>query len=84
MRRLTEFVLRHKALVVLTWLLLLFAGGAASGKITDRLVLDFSLPGQPGYETSQQILERYGNGGYEPYLLQVSAPGGGPIEAVRS
>ena len=83
MRRLTEFVLRHKALVVLTWLVLLFAGGAASGKITDRLVLDFSLPGQPGYETSQQILDRYGNGGFDPYLLQVQAPAGQRIEAIR-
>ena len=31
-------------------------------KATSRLTVDFSLPGQPGYETSTKILAEYGNG----------------------
>src|SRR4051794_7300148 len=48
---------------------------AASGKTTDRLTFDFSLPGQPGHETSVQINKTYGNGGEnQPSLLVLSGP----------
>lgn len=38
------------------------AGGATAGTTADRLSIDFSLPGQAGYETERQLLETYGNG----------------------
>ncbi|MCU1586902.1 MAG: hypothetical protein JWN31_395, partial [Frankiales bacterium] len=41
MRRTAEFVLRHRKLVVIGWLLLLVGGGIAAGKATSRLVIDF-------------------------------------------
>ena len=62
MTGLARFVLRHKALVAVFWLLALLAGGATSSTTVNRLTVDFSLPGQPGYETSKQILSTYGNG----------------------
>ena len=66
MIRLAEFVLRHRKLVMLFWLVMLVVGGFAAGRTADRLTVDFSLPGQPGYETEKQILDIYGNGGSNP------------------
>ena len=71
MASLTRFVLRHRKLVIVGWLLLMFAGGATSQKAIDRLNFDFSLPGQPGYETSKQILATYGNGGDQAPLVPI-------------
>jgi RND superfamily putative drug exporter len=57
MRRTAELVLRHRKLVVIGWLVLLIGGGAAAGKASSRLVIDFSLPGQPGTEAAHQIIK---------------------------
>ncbi len=73
MRSLAQFVLRHRRLILIGWLILFIAGGMASGKTTDRLTFDFSLPGQPGHETHLQINKIYGNGGEnQPSLLVLS------------
>ena len=32
------------------------AGGALAGTTTERLTVDFSLPGEQGYETERQIV----------------------------
>jgi RND superfamily putative drug exporter len=80
MRRWAEFVLAHRKWVVLFWAVVLIAGGALAGKTTDRLTVDFSLPGQPGTETAQQIKQVFGNGGDTvPYLATVTLPAGGAI-----
>ncbi|MDP9435629.1 MAG: hypothetical protein M3P93_10725 [Actinomycetota bacterium] len=62
MDRIAWFVLRHRLLVVLGWAVVLVAGLALSQRAVDRLVFDFSLPGQPGYETEQELVDRYGSG----------------------
>ncbi len=62
MVRLSRFVLRHRRLVALFWLVVMVAGGATAGTTTERLSVDFSLPGQSGYETESQIVQTYGNG----------------------
>ena len=80
MTGLTRFVLRHKAWVVVFWVIAMATGVATSGKTVDRLVVDFSLPGQPGYETSKQIVDTYGNGtDYGATVLAVTAPAGSTI-----
>ena len=77
MTRLAAFVLHHRRWVMLFWALMFVVGVFASGKATDRLTVDFSLPGQPGYETSTKILAEYGNGaGYQPYIPVVTVPAG--------
>ncbi|MGZ4608661.1 MAG: MMPL family transporter [Actinomycetes bacterium] len=71
MTRLAGFVLRHRRLVMVFWLLMFVVGGWAASQTTSRLTVDFSLPGQPGYETEKQILATYGNGGSNPPTLAV-------------
>src|SRR5262245_17966879 len=75
--RLARFVLRHRRLVIGCWLVLLVAGGLSAGRVSKRLSFDFSLPGQPGYETAKQIESTYGNGGEAaPSILVVTVPRG--------
>ena len=72
MVRLTEFVLHHRRLVMLFWLVMFLVGIFAAGKTSERLTIDFSLPGQPGYETEKQILDIYDNGGSNPPTIAVA------------
>ena len=61
MERLAQFSIRHRRIVFGIWIALFLAGGAAAGKVPDRLSLDFSLPGQPGTDAcrSQPRDERH-------------------------
>lgn len=75
--RLAALVLRHRRIVIVGWLVLLLTGGMAAGQVSKRLSFDFSLPGQPGYETAARIIHTYGNGGDQPpAILVVTAPAG--------
>ena len=75
--RLSAFVLRHRRWVIAGWLILLIAGAVGGGRVSERLTFDFSLPGQPGYETARQIDGIYGNGGSQaPAILAVTVPPG--------
>ncbi|MBL7500784.1 MMPL family transporter [Frankia sp. CNm7] len=77
MRRIAEFVLNHRKLVLIGWLLVVVAGIALTGRTNDRLVIDFSLPGQPGTETANQIDEEFKAGGKTaPYVVSVTMPAG--------
>jgi RND superfamily putative drug exporter len=70
-------VVRHRRLVLVFWAIVFVAGGMAAGKVSSRLKVDFSLPGQPGYETAQRILHTYGSGGNsDPGILVVTVPPG--------
>jgi RND superfamily putative drug exporter len=74
---LARWVISHRRRVAVGWLVLLIAGGVAAGPATRRLSWEFSLPGQPGWEASKQILARFGNGGGQPpVVLVVTLPGG--------
>ena len=71
MQPLTRRVLRHKRLIVVTWVLLTLIGIGAAGPATEALDQRFSVPDREGWETSQQILRTYGNGGETPPMLPV-------------
>jgi len=74
---LARFVLRHRRVVMIFWLVIFIAGAGAAGRVSSRLTFDFSLPGQPGYETGLKVLHLYGNGGGSiPSILVISAPKG--------
>ena len=82
--RLARFVLAHRRLVVLAWILLLPAGIYGASHVSKRLSVDFSLPGQPGYETAKKITRLYGNGGdTTPSIVLVTVPGGHSVQADR-
>jgi len=76
-RRIGGVVLHHRKLVILLWLVLFVAGGIASGQVSKRLKVDFSLPNQPGTRTAAAIEREFGNGGFTtPFLVTVTAPPG--------
>ncbi len=82
--RLAGFVLAHRKAVIVFWTLAFLAGGTAAGHVSTRLTADFSLPGQPGYETGLAILHTYGNGGEtSPDILVVTVPPGESVAGDR-
>jgi putative drug exporter of the RND superfamily len=83
MTRFTEAVLRHRRLVVIFWILLFAAGAATAGRVSERLSFDFSLPGQPGYETEKQILKTYGQTSNNALVVVVNPPAGRDVESSR-
>src|SRR3954465_142286 len=78
---LARFVLRHRLVVVLGWLVLMVAGGAVAGTVTDRLTFDFSLPGQPGYEAEKEVIATFGTHTADPLVLVLTVPEGQTVEA---
>ncbi len=77
MRRLGELVLRHRLVIVIAWALILVAGGAVSATVSDRMTVNFSLPGQPGDEAANKIIAAYHNGGNTaPLIATVTLPEG--------
>ena len=80
MGRLARFVLHHRRLVLLAWAVILIAALATTQKTVDRLSFDFSLPGQPGHETSVTVNKIYGNGGeQQPSILVLTSKDGTPL-----
>jgi RND superfamily putative drug exporter len=85
MRRIAELVLHHRRLVAVGWLLVVVVGVMVTGKTNDRLVIDFSLPGQPGTETANQIDREFEAGGKTaPYLLTLTLPEGQTVAGNRT
>jgi RND superfamily putative drug exporter len=76
---LARLVLRHRMLVVLTWLALLVAGGIAAGPVTDRLSFDFSLPGQPGYEAERELISTFGTSTADTLVPVITVPDGSTV-----
>ena len=77
MTRLTGFVLRHKRLVLLAWLVIAIAGFATISKATSSLSTEFNLPGQ-AFATGTTIARLYHNGGDQnpPFVLTATLPPG--------
>jgi RND superfamily putative drug exporter len=76
---LARLVIRHRLVVVLGWLVLLVAGGAAAGPVTDRLSFDFSLPGQPGYEAEEQLIATFGASTADTLVPVLTVPEGSTV-----
>jgi putative drug exporter of the RND superfamily len=76
MPSLTRFVLRHKTLVALFWLVVAAAGVLTVSGTTQRMTNDFSMPGQ-AFQVDNQIARTYGNGGSQaPFVPVLTAPAG--------
>jgi RND superfamily putative drug exporter len=77
--RFTELVLRHRRAVGLIWLVMFLAGGVAASQLSSRLTVDFSLPGQPGYETEQRLIKDYGASSFDTLVPLLTVPQGETI-----
>ncbi|MGH2409977.1 MAG: MMPL family transporter, partial [Chloroflexota bacterium] len=81
MTLLTRWVLAHKPLVVVLWLVLTVVGFATAGKAVNALSTSFALPGREGYDVSQQIAHQYGNGGTSnPIAAVITLPSGTTVD----
>ena len=85
MASLTRWVLAHKKIVVVSWVLLTIAGIAAAGPASKALNQKFSVPHKEGWDTNQEIAAKYnGTGGDSSPLLAVSTlPAGESVDSPR-
>jgi RND superfamily putative drug exporter len=81
MAPLTRWVLAHKRIVLLFWVLLTLVGMASAGSATKALKQKFSVPGKEGWVTNQQIARDFhGTGGNSaPLLPVVTLPAGASL-----
>jgi RND superfamily putative drug exporter len=78
MKRSTSWVLAHKRLVTIFWVVLTLVGMASASSATKALKQKFSVPGKEGWVTNQQIAKDFhGTGGNtSPLLPVVTLPAG--------
>ncbi|MFL6059660.1 MAG: MMPL family transporter [Marmoricola sp.] len=81
MQRWAEFVLRHRKWVVIFWIAMMVGGGAVSQTVTNRLTIDFKLPGEPGTKAADAIVKEFHNGGSTtPALVSVTLKQGASLD----
>src|SRR5438132_11404695 len=78
MTAITRWVLAHKRLVVVFWLLVTLVGMASAGSATKALKQKFSVPGKEGWVTNTDIARQFrGTGGNSaPLVPVVTLPAG--------
>ena len=69
------WVLRHRRIVLLSWLLIIIAGVAAAPGFAGRLQSGLQLH-SPGYTANQALAREYGGAGENPSLLVIDLPAG--------
>jgi len=78
--RLARFVMHHRRIISAFWAVLFLGGMFSASQLSDRLSLDFSLPGQPGDDAEQQLIETYGVSTFDTYVAVVTVPDGETVE----
>jgi RND superfamily putative drug exporter len=82
MATLTQWVLRHKKLVVGVWLVLAIGGFAAIKPAGDALSTSFNIPGSEAFKANRRIAQIYGNGGdVAPIVAVVTLPKGSGVDS---
>src|SRR3954470_12105196 len=81
MERFARLVMRHRRIVSGIWLALFLGGLASASPLGNRWSLDFSLPGQPGDNAEQQLIDTYGVSTFDSYIAVVTVPRGQTVEA---
>ena len=83
MSAITRFVLAHKRLVVLFWVVLTVVGIATVNSATKAMDQKFSVPGKEGWETNVAIADRFhGTGGdTAPIVPVVTLPHGKTVDS---
>jgi len=67
--RLAHSVARHRAIIIVVWVVLTLFGGFAAGKVSKRWYQSFSIPGKSAYEANQRTLEAFGSGVRPPNVV---------------
>lgn len=82
MTRLTRWVLSHKLIVTIAWVIAMLAGFALSQAATNALSQQFELPGREAYVTNLAIERTFGNGGESnPIVGVVTLPQGMTVDS---
>ena len=83
MAQLTRWVLAHKRIVVIFWVVLTLVGMASAGSATKALKQKISVPGKEGWVTNEQIKRDFhGTGGNaSPLLAVVTLPAGASVDS---
>jgi RND superfamily putative drug exporter len=71
MTSVTRFAVAHRRLVALAWIVLAILGALATPSATSRMTHSFATPGNPGFDTNEQIRHRFGVEGNEQPTLAV-------------
>src|SRR3984893_12295398 len=78
----TRWVLAHKRLVAVAWILITLVGIATVGKSTNAFSKKFSVPGREGFVTNDRIAHAYHSGGrYAPLVPVVTLRSGTTVDS---
>ncbi|MBO1755275.1 MMPL family transporter [Allobranchiibius sp. CTAmp26] len=77
---LARWVIHHRLIVGLFWLVAFIGGAAAAGVVPGRLTTDFSLPGQPGDTAEKALIKQYGVSSFDTTVLTVTVPQGQTVQ----
>ena len=83
MERFTRLVMHHRIVVSVFWFVMLVVGGFSASQLTDRLTVDFSLPGQPGDTAENKLVDEFGASSFDTYVAVVKLPGGETVEGSK-
>jgi RND superfamily putative drug exporter len=75
--------MHHRIVVSVFWIVMLFVGVFSASQLTDRLTLDFSLPGQPGDKAENQLVKEFGVSSFDTYVAVVTLPAGENVEGSK-
>lgn len=67
--RLAHFLTRRRWPVIGAWLALTLFGVFSAGRVSDRWLQSFSVPGKPAYEASERTLTAFGAGARPPSVV---------------
>ena len=74
MERLARLVMHHRRIVSAIWVALFLGGLFSVSALSDRWSLDFSLPGQPGDQAEQQLIDKFDSSTFDTYVAVVTVP----------
>ncbi|HEX8006874.1 MAG TPA: MMPL family transporter [Trebonia sp.] len=75
MEKLAGWVIRHRLIVALSWLVITVAGVVIAPSLSGRLVSGGNVSG-PGYTANAQIARQYGGATMDPGVLILNVPAG--------
>src|SRR5262249_20830026 len=75
LERLARFVIHHRKLVVIGWIVLTLLGAFSANAINKRWLDQFSIPGYSAYEANQRALKTFGTGAQPPHVALFTVKG---------